>query len=1049
MSLGKYVFKDVEEGVLSQWTKNKVYKKSVEKNKKGKNWFFLQGPPYANGRIHVGTAWNTCLKDMSIRYRRMQGYKVWDRAGYDTHGLPIERQVEKMLNLSTKAQIEKFGVGKFNTECKEFCLKMAKQMSIDFQRMGAWLDFDNAYMPITPEYMEGVWYVVKRAQERNLLYKGERSLMWCYSCETACSKHEVEYEDVTEPSIFVKLALADKPHEFLVIWTTTPWTIPFNLGVMVHPDFDYVRAKVGKEIWIVAKGLAGGVITHVAEEKFEIVQELKGADLKGLRYVHPFVDTLGHIYSDLHKKSDKVHTVVLSDVYVDLGSGSGLVHMAPGCGPADWEVGHREGIPAFNNLSEGGVYPQDMGEFSGYHAKKDNKEFVEALKARGALIAVNPITHEYPHCQRCHNPVLFRATTQWFFKLEALREKMLSVHHGTYWNPQEAKNAFTGWLSNLRDNSITKQRFWGTPVPIWECDKCEHYEVVGSVAELKKLCGKVPKDLHKPWIDELTAPCTAKSCKGTMRRVPDVLDVWVDAGCASWACLDFPQTTKNFDELYPADFICEGKDQIRGWFNLLMQCSFLAFDRPSFKNVYMHGFITDVEGTKMSKSLGNILSPVEVMDKYGADTFRYYCCQQRAGYDMKFSWAEIDLRHKNLHVLWNVAKFLVDHVAASGLKPAVVFDDKLVKKYEAEEKYITSLYNSTVKKMTELNEEYRLDETVKPLEELFLELSRTYIQFVREKASLGTDEEKKVVAHCIFNVLIGVVKLGSPLIPFITDEIYGQLRDVFGLKEESVHLCSWPKADESLIDSKLESSVGFAQDVIQGILAGREKLKIGRRWPLKEVVIETALEELHEQLYAIEDIVKSQANVKDMKIEKEFPLKKFKLRADFGKLGPAFGQLTPKIIAKLVQTAPEVIKKHLDADGSFGLLVDKQKVELKPEHFVVEFEVAEPWTAAAFKKGTVYVNSTRTPELELEGFARELVRQIQDNRKQAGLSKEDTIVCYVVTSMKGLDKLDHDIAQRVGADKVTISDKPCKEKMQHKFEAVVKDEKFEISFSKK
>ncbi|MBU1849195.1 MAG: isoleucine--tRNA ligase [Nanoarchaeota archaeon] len=739
-----YDCKKVEEEILSFWKKKKIYDAAKKKNKGKKPFYFLDGPPYTSGKIHLGTAWNKALKDTVLRYKRMAGFDVWDRAGYDMHGFPISLKVRAKLGLKHLDEIEGYGVSKFIKECKKFAMTNMHSMSKDFQKMGVWMDFENAYYPLTKEFIEGEWWLVKQADKNKRLYKGEKVMHWCYDCTTSLSKHELEYELVEDDSIFVKLNVKGKENEYLVIWTTTPWTIPYNLAVMVNPELEYVKVDVEGETWIVAKLLANIFISTVCGKKFKILETFKGDKLNGLEYIHPLADELP-IYKELKKTAPKIHTVILSKEYVDVSAGSGLVHCAPGCGPEDYEVGRREGLPPFNNLDEKGVFPKEMGKYSGWRAKIDDQRFVQELKDKNCILGVTKVEHDYAHCWRCHNPVIFRTTEQWFFKVEDLKEKMLKEHEKTYWVPEAAYNAFSSWLQNLRDNGITRQMYWGTPVPIWQCDSCEHYEVIGSVKELKEKSGHEPKDLHIPWIDKCKWKC--EKCGGKMARLPDVLDVWIDAGTTSWSCLDYPQKEELFKKFYPADFILEGKDQIRGWFNLLLVASMLAMNKHSFKKVYMHGFIQDAQGSKMSKSLGNVISPEAVLDKYGADTIRYYTISAaKPGLDMTYNIDDVEVKHRNLFVFWNIQHLLLDIANSLGKKPGT----PNYKNLSPEDKYIISKLNTTIKNTTEQYEKYYLNETAITPEELLLVLSRTYIKFVRDKVNVGSDSEKKNVLDVMF-----------------------------------------------------------------------------------------------------------------------------------------------------------------------------------------------------------------------------------------------------------------------------------------------------------
>lgn len=853
----KYDFKEVEPSILQFWKDHDVHSKANASNKGKKPFYFLDGPPYTSGRVHIGTAWNKSLKDLIMRYKRMQGFDVWDRAGYDMHGMPTEQATEKELGIKNKDEILKMGVEAFTKACREVSLKNMAQMNEDFRRLGVWMDFDDPYMPVTREYIEGEWWLIKKAHDNGRLYEGEKTMTWCSTCGTALAKHELEYEQVSDESIFLKFPIEGKDKEFLIIWTTTPWTIPFNLGVMVNPKLEYVKAKVDDEVWVVAKGLAGAFIGSVCDKKFEIIEEFTGDKLEGTRYVHPLEDELKSVYDEIREKSDKVHTVVMSEEYVDLSAGTGLVHMAPGCGPEDYEVGHREGIPPLNELSQSGVYSDKMGKFAGYIAKKDDKRFIEAFDETGLLAAKTRVEHDYAHCWRCKHPVVYRTTTQWFFKIEDLKDRMREINKGFNWVPDFAGSRnFDQWLANLRDNGITRQRFWGTPLPVWRCDACKNYKVIGSIKELEEnAINEVPEDLHKPWIDDVKMKCT---CGEEMARVPDILDVWIDAGSASWNCLRYPQSTEDFDRLFPADFILEGIDQIRGWFNLLYVASMVSMDKPSFKAVYMHGFVQDAKGRKMSKSLGNYILPSEVIEKYGADTLRYYMIGgANPGVDINYNFDDMKIKYRNLHILWNLHNYVIDLAETYGLRPGDVDKNRL----SVEDKYILSKANSLLKKMTERLDAYYLNEAPAIAEELFLELSRVYIQIVRDKL-LG--DEQQHVFNVIYEVLSKSLKMFSVTCPMICEQMHQDLKEKFNLTEESIFLGAWPAADESLIDTEVEEQFDSAKTIIQTILSLREKIQLGQRWPLHDAVIETEDKAVLAAVDNLKDIIMKQTTVKDI-----------------------------------------------------------------------------------------------------------------------------------------------------------------------------------------
>jgi isoleucyl-tRNA synthetase len=952
----------------------------------------------------------------------------------------------KKFNLKTKKDIIKFGLAKYIDECKKFAMDSMHAMSKDFIRLGVWMDFENAYRPITPESIEAIWWLIKKVHGQERLYEGLRTMTWCAGCETALAKHELVYKEVKDNSIYLKFKVKGKNNEYLIVWTTTPWTIPFNLGVMANPDVDYVKAKVDSEYWIIAKDLADSLISKLLDKKVQIVDEFKGKKLEGLEYTPALYAELRHIYDDIKNKAKKTHTVLLSSEYVDTSAGTGLVHTAPGCGPEDYEVGHRNNIPPFNNLSEQGIFPEDMKTFAGFAAKKDDSKFIEHFKKNGTLVAETKLEHDYAHCWRCHNPVIYRATKQWFFKIEDLKEKMVKENNGIKWIPKASFNAFDSWLRHLRDNSITKQRYWGTPLPVWRCDSCNKFEVLASREEIKKVAGKEPERLHKPWIDEVTYKC---KCNGTMKRIPDVMDVWIDPGSASWICLNYPQQTELFKKLFPADFILEGIDQYRGWFNVLIVCSVLAFKKTSFKACYVHGFINDAQGRKMSKSLGNYILPGEVIDKYGSDTFRFYSIAGAdPALDLNYNFDDMKVKYRNLAVLWNIHNFLIDLADNIGINPQNLKISE--EDISIEEKYIFSKLNSTIMVATELFDEYRLNEVPILAEELFLKLSRTYIQLTRDKV-YGKGNERKVVLYTAYHVLIETLKLFATVAPFITEKIYQNLRKQFSLHAESIHLLEWPKLDEKSIDKNLELEMDSVSNIVQVILSLREKIQLGTRWPLQEAIIVTKDEKIVKAVESLKEIIKKQANIKEIDIQRSLPEIKVKIKADYSQIGPSFGNKAPTIIAKLTSESPETVLSHIEKQGKHEIRVDKEKFNIVKEHLIVTREIPNRYIEGTFKNGFVYLNKQVDDELEAEGFARELMRRVQELRKKSGLQKKDSVSLFIKTDdeMKEMLSLfSGTIKEKVGAKTFKISNlEPSKE---HEFTSKekVKDRKFEVFLEK-
>ncbi|MFH1276480.1 MAG: isoleucine--tRNA ligase [Candidatus Woesearchaeota archaeon] len=1038
---------EVEPAVIKYLDQNKILHKLKHKNEKGPKWGFLQGPPYTSGKVHLGTAWNTALKDIALRYKRSQGFNVWDRNGYDVHGLPTEHKVVEKYGLKFKEDIEEFGVGKFVSECKKFCLEMGEQMTKDFLRMGSTLDYTDSYMALKNDYIEGEWWLVKQAWDKKRLYVGDKSMTWCGNCETSLAKHECEYKLVNDDSIFLKFKVSGKENEYLIIWTTTPWTIPFNLAIMVNPELDYVKADVEGETWIVGKGLVGPLVQSVAGKKLKILEEFKGEKLAGLKYDHPWFDDIKQ-FAEITKeqsasKNNKLHTVILSEQYVDFTAGSGLVHCAPGCGPEDQEVGAENKLPSFNNLNERGEFPVEIGKrFAGRVAKVDDKKFIKDMEKDGFLIASTKVEHDYPTCWRCHKPVIFKTTKQWFFKIEDIKDKMVKENQKVKWVPET--QAFDSWTAHLRDNSITRQRYWGTAVPIWKCQntECENINVIGSIKELKEKAGKIPEDLHRPWIDEVVWNC--EKCGTKMRRIPDILDVWIDAGTCSWNCFYYPQKEEHMKDFFPADLILEATEQVRLWFSMLSICSQLSMDKNCYKNVYMHGMLRGIDGEKMSKSLGNIISPDEMIQKHGADVLRYYMCQTNAGQDIKFSWDNAALKQRYLQIFWNIHKLLINLAKENDVNPFVLKESSLSKSFSVEEKYILSKLNSTIKKVTELFDAYHFDETIGPIEELYLELSRTYVQMIRDKSVMGNDKEKKVCIYTISKVLFESIKMFNIICPFITEAIYLNFKEAFDLKEESICHYPFPKVEKKMINEELEKDLVIAQDIITSTLGAREKAQLGLRWPIKEITIETEDAAVIKAVHNLHEVIKRQTNAKELSVMKQIIGVKLEVIGNPAKIGPVYGKLSGRIMAKLSEENPERILKHLESKGKYTFKLDDQDIDITKEMLEVKRSAPDNHQFTEGSYAVVYVNILRNEDLDAEGYSRELTRHIQNLRKNAGLERKDTIKLELNCSKElkvMFQKFEKEIREKVGAELVTFNENEGEE-------VKIKKEKIRISFKK-
>ncbi len=680
-----------------------------------------------------------------------------------------------------------------------------------------------------------------------------------------------------------------------------------------------------------------------------------------------------------------------------------------------------------------------MGTFSNTIAKKDDKKYIEHYKEIGTLIESVPVEHDYAHCWRCKNPVIYKTTKQWFFKIEDLKEKMIKENEKIKWVPEAAFNAFDSWLKNLRDNSITKQRYWGTPIPIWKCE-CGKYEVIGSAEELEEKAGSIPENLHKPWIDEVTMPC---ECGKTMKRIPDIIDVWVDAGSASWNCLDYPRSEQKFNEMFPAEFILEGKDQIRGWFNLLMVASMISLEKISFKNCYMHGFIQDSQGRKMSKSLGNYILPEEVLSQYGADTVRnYFIGGANPGVDLNYNFDDVKVKYKNLSILWNLHKFILNYIKQHPYDKAL--------KLGLEEKYILSKLNSTIKLVTEKFNNYLLNETPDLIEELFLELSRTYIQLIRDKANLGSEEEKQTISYTLHTVLMETLKMLAPIMPFATEKMYLNLKEVTNSEPNSIHLFDWPEPNYNLINTELEEQIEIMKTINQQILNSREKIQRGVRWPVKEVVVITKKEEVKAAIENLKELIKTQTNVKEITLKESMEGTVEKAKLDYKKIKD-LGDDAALIIAKFSQSSPDLVLEKIEEHGAFIVEVNKKNYEITKQHLIIEKEAPENFELNESRFADVYLNKETSEELEAEGFSRELVRRMQMLRKNSKLTKEDKVNITLITSENlesSLKPYFETIKEKVGASHLEISSDKSPEEYQFSSDEKIKAEIIQIGMDK-
>ncbi|MHC1631412.1 MAG: isoleucine--tRNA ligase [Methanotrichaceae archaeon] len=981
---GQYNAKDVEEQVKKFWVEADIYTKTRSMRKGGRKFFFVDGPPYTTGRIHLGTAWNKIIKDSILRYKSMNKFHVKDRAGWDMHGLPIEVKVEEALNFKNKKDIESYGVDKFIQKCMEFALSQKGAMTSQFKNLGAWLDWDDPYMTLKDEYLEAAWWTLKRANERNLLERGVRVVNWCPRCETAIADAEVEYWEETDPSIYVKFPLVGEENTYLVIWTTTPWTIPANVGVAAHPDFEYSKVRAWKgdqeNILIMATSLVENVLREGRYKDYQILDKFMGTDLEGLEYVHPLEDLVP-------AQSQIEHKVYLADFVT--AENTGLVHIAPGHGLEDFELGIAKNMAIFCPVGEDGCYTQEAGnKYAGKYVRDSNDEVNADLTERGLLLAEGKIEHRYGHCWRCKTPIIYISTPQWFLKISDLRDDMLKEIEKVKWYPEWAGSSrFRDWVEGARDWCISRQRYWGIPLPIWICENCGKMEVIGTKKELEERSQMKITELHRPAVDEVTLEC---DCGGTMRRIPDVFDVWFDSAVASWATLHYPREEKEFKKWWPADFITEGHDQTRGWFYSQLGASMVSFGEAPYKSVLMHGFTLDDKGKKMSKSLGNVVSPEEITQKFGADTLRLYVLSSNAPWeDIHFNREEVANTNRMLNILWNAYRFPLPYMLLDQFDPKETTLEQYKDSLRPEDKWILSRVNSLAKEVLEQMESYQLHRATRIISDFVLEdLSRWYIQLVRPRTWIETDDPDKLAAYAtIYKTMVTLTKLLAPFVPFIAESIYQNLvRGVDPGALQSVHMCDWQGPEDAFIDDALENQMSLVREIVEAVSNARQKAGRKLRWPVSEIMVSSQQE--IDDLAELEGVLKSQTNAKKITVMEpgEKPPMELDLRPVPKKIGPVFKGEAQKVIQAIKSANSQDLKKSFDAGTC---VLDSYTID--PD--MVEFleKIPENLVATDFSSGTVYVDVVLTEELKAEGYAREIIRRIQDMRKELDLRVEDHI----------------------------------------------------------
>lgn len=988
-------FIEREKKVEKFWKDNDIFQKSIDIHKNDKNYTFFDGPPTANGKPHIGHVLTRVIKDMIPRYQAMKGHRILRKAGWDTHGLPVELEVEKQLGLDGKEQIEKYGLEPFIKKCKESVWKY-KGMWEDFSStVGFWADMDNPYITYDNNYIESVWWSLKKIWDKGLLYKGFKVVPYCPRCGTPLSSHEVAqgYKDVKDKTAICKFKCKDEDNTYYLAWTTTPWTLPSNLALCVNQDETYVKVKtinekLGKEEhYILAKALLS-----VLDGEYEIEKEFLGKELEYREY-EPLFD---------FKKLDKKHYYVVCDSYVTLTDGTGIVHIAPAFGEDDARVGRKYDLPFLQLVNSKGEMTGET-PWAGMFCKKADKEVLLALDKENKLFKVLNYEHSYPHCWRCDTPLIYYARESWFIKMTAVRDDLVKNNNTINWIPESiGKGRFGDWISNVQDWGISRDRYWGTPLPVWECE-CGHRHAIGSIAELKEMSNNCPDniELHRPYIDAVTIKCP--KCGKEMHRVKEVIDCWYDSGSMPFAQWHYPfENEEIFKENFPADFISEAVDQTRGWFYSLLAISTLIFNEAPFKNVIVLGHVQDENGQKMSKSKGNAVDPFDALKEFGADAIRWYFYSNSAPWlpNRFHSKAVVEGQRKVMGTLWNTYAFYVLYANIDEFDPTKYTLD--YDKLSVMDKWVISKLNTLVKDVDTCLGQYKIFECTKTIETFIDDLSNWYVRRSRERFWAKGMEQDKINAYMtLYTSLVTLCKAICPMLPFITEEIYQNLvRSVNKEAPESIHLCSYPEVNEKYINKELENKMDEVLDIVVLGRNARNSGNVKNRQPIATMYV---LGEKLDDLYL--DIIKDELNVKEVEFVSDVSkYTTYKFKPNFNTLRAKYGKLLGFISKELQTIDGHKTMEKLNTNGKITLTINGENVELEKEDLLIETFKTEGYSVA-FDKGLYVVLDTKlTPELIEEGYVREIVSKVQTMRKDAGFEVVDHIY-FFVTGNENIKKI--------------------------------------------
>jgi isoleucyl-tRNA synthetase len=984
----KQSFPELEERVLERWRQTDVFRRSLENRAGAEIWSFYEGPPTANGRPHTGHVLSRVFKDVYPRYRTMRGYRVPRKAGWDCHGLPVELEVEKELGISSKQEIEAFGIAEFNARCRESVFAYVEDWNRLTERIGFWIDLDDPYVTLDNDYIESVWWSLRRIWDDGRLYEGHKVVPYCPRCGTALSSHEVAlgYRDVEDPSVYVRLPVVDpaaplQSGDSLLVWTTTPWTLISNAAVAINPEMNYQRVRVAGEVLVLAEALR----ERVLGEEAEVLDSFPGSTLAGVRYSPPF-----DYVTDFGPRG---HTVLEAE-FVSAEEGTGLVHTAIAFGEEDFRLGERYGLTLQNPVTLEGTFDEQVTEFAGRSVKEADPDIVAALERDGRLYRSATYEHAYPHCWRCGTPLLYYATSSWYVRTSELREEMLANNEEIGWHPEHIRHGrFGKWLENNVDWALSRDRYWGTPLPIWKCEAadCEGRFCAGSVAELRERArDELPDDLHRPYIDEVRLDCV--KCGGEMSRVESVIDTWYDSGAMPFAQFHYPfENGEVFEERFPADFICEAIDQTRGWFYTLLAESTLLFEGSSYRNCVCLGLILDPEGQKMSKSKGNVVEPWDVISAHGADAFRWYYLtaqQPWAGYRFSVETVGESVR-QFLLTLWNTYSFWALYANAEGLGP-----EDFVEPTDQTgdlDRWILSRLQSTISTAIERMDDFDCTAAGRAVAAFVEDLSNWYVRLSRRRFWEGERAAFATLRHC----LLETVALLAPFTPFLADEIHANLAggEAGDFRElpDSVHLREFPAPVEALLDPGLEAAMAAVRRTVELGRAARAQAKVKVRQPLRRAVV-VATDAEREAISARADLITNELNVKELDfVSEQADLVSYAVKPNYRSLGPRFGKQMPQVAAAVEALDAARVAKAIEGGGEFGINFDGRDHTLGAADVTLVLEPLDGYQVEAESGHAVALQLDLDDALRREGLAREIVHAVQNARRGAGLKITDRI----------------------------------------------------------